>query len=65
MLLDTLIPFNLKKKLSYRPEFVQCLDQFEVGVSWDGDTYPEYTGTKKWVELVNRVKLFNVGDEAL
>jgi hypothetical protein len=53
------VPFALKKKLSHRPEFVQCLDQ--LGVSGQGDTYLEYT--KKWIELVNRGKLFNVSDE--
>ena len=54
------VPFSLKKKLTHRPEFVQCLDQ--LGVSGHGDTYLEYT--KKWIELVNRGKLFNVSDEA-
>ena len=54
------VPFALKKKLSHRPEFIQCLDQ--LGVSGQGDTYLEYT--KKWIELVNRGKLFNVSDEA-
>lgn len=53
------VPFALKKKLSHRPEFVQCLDQ--LGVSGQGDTYLEYT--KQWIELVNRGKLFNVSDE--
>ena len=53
------VPFALKKKLSHRPEFVQCLDQ--LGVSGEGDSYLEYT--KKWIELVNRGKLFNVNDE--
>lgn len=53
------VPFALKKKLSHRPEFVQCLDQ--LGVSGQGDTYLEYT--KKWIELVNRGKLFTVSDE--
>ena len=53
------VPFALKRKLSHRPEFVQCLDQ--LGVSGQGDTYLEYT--KKWIELVNRGKLFNVSDE--
>lgn len=53
------VPFALKKKLSHQPEFVQCLDQ--LGVSGEGDSYLEYT--KKWIELVNRGKLFNVNDE--
>ena len=46
------VPFALKK-LSHRPEFVQCLDQLEV--SGQGETYLEYT--RKWIELVNRGKL--------
>ena len=48
--------YVLKKKLSHRPEFVQCLHQ-----SGEGDSYIEYT--KKWIELVNRGKLFKVNDE--
>lgn len=53
------VPFALKKKLSHRPEFVKCLDQ--LAVSGEGETYLEYT--KKWIELVNRGKLFEINDE--
>ena len=53
------VPFALKKKLSHQPEFVQCLDQ--LGVSVQGETYLDYT--RKWIELVNRGKLFQISDE--
>ena len=53
------VPFALKKQLSHRPEFVQCLDQ--LGVSGEGETYLDYT--RGWIKHVNRGKLFQVSDE--